>query len=119
MLKEILDDPCLDEMANRLDTQPISIYPEIDNDEPPGIPYLSPDLVEDEKKLNDLFDNNIKELNVCDAKELNRKKMFLGEDSVRFMESIVDNTLFNIIQEATHSECDLMKAPRTYISKKP
>lgn len=119
MLKEILDDPCLDEMANRLEAQPISIYPEIDNDEPPGIPYLSPSLVEEEKKLNALFDENIKELNVCDAKELNRKKMFLSEDSVRFMESIMDNTLFNIIQEATHSECDLMKAPRTYISKKP
>ena len=119
MIKEILDDPCLDEMARRLEDQPVSLYPEVDNDEPPGISYLGKDLVEDEAKLEELFDNNIKELNVCDDKELERKLLFMNEDAVRFMESIVDNTLFNIVQEATHGECDLMKAPRTYISKKP
>ena len=119
MLKEILDDPCLDEMATRLEAQSTSLYPELDNDALPGIDYLSHELIEDEKKIVSLFENNIKELNVCDEKELERKMLFLDEDAIRFKESIIDNTLFNIIQEATHGECDLMKAPRTYITKKP
>ncbi len=119
MLKEILDDPCLDEMAKRVQEQPTALYPEIDNDLPPDITYLSSKLVEDEKAVEDLFADYIKESNACDVKELDRKMLFLNQDYVRFTESIFDNTLFNIIQEATHGECDLMKAPRTYISKKP
>ncbi len=118
MLKEILDDPCLDEMAKRLDSQPIAIFPETDNDEAPGISYLSPELDPEERQRAEKYDSHIRELNVCDAKEFDRKMLFLDEDSVRFIESIVDNTMFNVIQEATHGECDLMKAPRTYISKK-
>jgi hypothetical protein len=119
MIKEILDDPCLDEMAKRLETQPVPLYGEIDNDEPPGISYLSKDLPKEEDKLLNLFEANMREVNSCEELELKRKMLFLDEDSVRFQESILDNTVFNIIQEATHSECDLMKAPRTYISKKP
>ena len=118
MLKEILDDPCLEEMAKRIQEQPVSIYTEIDNDEPPGISYLDKELIEDEKKVEEMLDAYTQETNTCDGKELERKMLFLKEDYVRFTESIFDNTLFNIIQEATHTECDLMKAPRTYIGKK-
>lgn len=118
MIKEILDDPCLDEMARRIETQPIPLYSETDNDNPPGISYLNGALVENAEKLDKLFEDNVKEVNVCEEAEYKRKKMFMEEDSVRFVESILDNTLFNIIQESTHGECDLMKAPRTYISKK-
>lgn len=118
MIKEILDDTCLDEMAKRMDQQPTALYPEFDNDNPPGINDLSKDLVEEEKGTEKLFEKFIKEANACDEKELDRKMLFLNEDYVRFTESILDNTLFNIVQEATHGECDLMKAPRTYIAKK-
>lgn len=118
MLKEILDDPCLDVMANRMETQPVPLFAETDNYQPPGISYLNGDLVSEPEKLEQLFENNVKELNVCEEADYKRKKMFMQEDSVRFLESILDNTLFNIIQEGTHGECDLMKAPRTFISNK-
>lgn len=117
MLKEILDDPCLDEMAKRLCEQPMPIYNEIDNDEMPGITYLSNELPTDEGMLMKLFEDHIKESNVCDEGELKRKMLFMDEDTGMFLESIIDNTVFNIIQEATHEECDLMKPPRTYLSK--
>lgn len=118
MIKEILDDPCLDEMAKRIETQPVPLYSETDNDNPPDISYLTSKLVSESDKLEKLFEDNVKELNVCDEGEYKRKRMFMEEDSVRFIESIIDNTLFNIMQETTHGECDLMKAPRTYITKK-
>lgn len=119
MIKEILDDPCLDEMAKRIDNQPIALYTDIDNCEAPGISYLDNNLVEEEKDtVEELYANYTNVTNTQDGKELGRKIVFLNVDYNRLTESIVDNTLFNIMQEATHSECDLLKAPRTYISKK-
>jgi len=117
MLKEIMIDPSLEEMAKRIEDQPISMYTNINNCKAPDISYLSNELVEDEK-IEKLYDDYVKEANSEEGKDFRRKLLFLNEDYVRLTEAILDNTLFNIMQEATHGECDLMKAPRTYITKK-
>ena len=119
MLKEILDDPALDVMAERLATQPVPLFAETDDGPAPGIAHLDRQPIADPQALQRRFAQHVRELNVCEDSEYARKRLFLDDDSGHFLESIIDNTLFNILQEATHSECDLMKAPRTYISKKP
>lgn len=117
MIKEIMIDPSLEEMVRRIEDQPTSMYTDINNCEPPGISYLSNELVEDDK-IEELYDEYAKDTNMEEGKDFGRKLVFLNEGYVRLTEAILDNTLFNIVQEATHGECDLMKAPRTYITKK-
>eukprot|EP00826_Nyctotherus_ovalis_P001697 TRINITY_DN10294_c0_g1_i11.p2 TRINITY_DN10294_c0_g1~~TRINITY_DN10294_c0_g1_i11.p2 ORF type:complete len:107 (-),score=43.15 TRINITY_DN10294_c0_g1_i11:53-373(-) len=99
-----------------------SLYTDTDNLSAPGISYLSRELVGDGDKTEEQRDGYVEAANSEEGKDFRRKLVFLNQEYVRLTEAILDNTLFNVVQEATHGECDLMKAPRTcllYTSPSP
>lgn len=49
--------------------------------------------------------------------EMFRKRMFLQEPFVELMEFMLEDTVFNLIEEATFEEFDLTQAPRIYIRR--
>jgi len=46
-----------------------------------------------------------------------RKRMFLQEPFVELMEFMLEDTVFNLIEESTFEEFDLTQAPRIYIRR--
>ena len=52
-----------------------------------------------------------------DESELFRKKMFLEDPFVNLMEFMLEDTLFNLMEEATYEEFDLGQPPKIYIRK--
>lgn len=49
--------------------------------------------------------------------ELFRKRMFNDKNFVDLMEYMLEDTLFNLMEEATYEEFDLTQAPKIYIRK--
>ena len=49
--------------------------------------------------------------------ELFRKRMFLEGNFVGMLEYMLEDTLFNLMEEATYEEFDLTQAPKIYIRK--
>jgi hypothetical protein len=54
-----------------------------------------------------VYEEEIKEVSGIDDSELFRKRMFLQEPFVDLMEFIMEDTLFNLMEEATYEEFDL------------
>ena len=63
------------------------------------------------------YEQELKEVSGIDASELSRKRMFLEEPFVDLMEFMLEDTLFNLMEEATYSEFDLGQPPKIYIRK--
>lgn len=49
--------------------------------------------------------------------DLFRKRMFLDKNFVGMLEFMLEDTLFNLMEEATYEEFDLTQAPKIYIRK--
>lgn len=49
--------------------------------------------------------------------ELFRKRMFMENNFVGMVEYMLEDTLFNLMEEATYEEFDLTQAPKIYIRK--
>jgi len=49
--------------------------------------------------------------------EVFRKRMFLENNFVEMIEYMLEDTLYNLMEEATYSEFDLTQAPKIYIRK--
>ena len=49
--------------------------------------------------------------------ELFRKRMFLENNFVGMIEYMLEDTLFNLMEEATYEEFDLTQAPKIFIRK--
>lgn len=49
--------------------------------------------------------------------ELFRKRMFLENNFVDMVEYMLEDTLYNLMEEATYEEFDLTQAPKIYIRK--
>lgn len=59
------------------------------------------------KKLAPIYEEELKEASGVDDAELFRKRMFLQEPFVELMEFMMEDTLFNLMEEATYEEFDL------------
>ncbi len=49
--------------------------------------------------------------------EVFRKRMFLEHNFVDMLEYMLEDTLYNLMEEATYEEFDLTQAPKIYIRK--
>jgi hypothetical protein len=49
--------------------------------------------------------------------EIFRKRMFLDKNFVDLLEFMLEDTIFNLMEEATYEEFDLTQAPKIYIRK--
>ena len=53
------------------------------------------------------YEDELKEVSGMDDSELFRKRMFMQEPFVELMEFMLEDTLFNLMEEATYEEFDL------------
>ena len=63
------------------------------------------------------YEEELKEVSGVDSGELFRKRMFMQEPFVDLMEFMLEDTLFNLMEEATYGEFDLGQPPKIYIRK--
>lgn len=68
-------------------------------------------------KPSQVYEDELKEVSGVDDSELFRKRMFLQEPFVELMEFMMEDTLFNLMEEATYEEFDLAQPPQIYIRK--
>lgn len=64
-----------------------------------------------------VYRNNLKELTGNDDDDIIRKNCFLDKNFTNMIEYMLEDTLFNLMEEATYNEFDLMQAPKIYIRK--
>ena len=63
------------------------------------------------------FEEELKSSSGLDDKELFRKRMFTEKPFVDMLEFMLEDTIFNLMEEATYEEFDLTQAPKIYIRK--
>ena len=61
--------------------------------------------------------NNLKELTGNDDDDIKRKTCFMDKKFTDMLEYTLEDTIFNLMEEATYEEFDLMQAPKIYIRK--
>lgn len=66
---------------------------------------------------NPAYEQEIKKILDIDDNQLFQKRMFLQEPFVNLMEFMLEDTLFNLMEEATYEEFDLGQPPKIYIRK--
>jgi hypothetical protein len=64
-----------------------------------------------------VYEENLREVTGVDDDELFRKRMFMQEPFVELMEFMLEDTMFNLMEEATYEEFDLTMPPKIYIRK--
>ena len=63
------------------------------------------------------YERELKDVTGQDEIDLFRKRMFLEKNFTDLMEFMLEDTIFNLMEEATYEEFDLTQAPRIYIKK--
>lgn len=125
MVNDILADSEIDELLDGCHDSSGGIFNQVvtSNEEPPSTEKLYNDIqVPDESNLNALveqkvYKENLKELTGNDEDDLVRKTAFLDKKFQDMLEYMMEDTLFNLMEEATYEEFDLTKAPKIYIRK--
>ena len=68
-------------------------------------------------KPGQAYEEELKEVSGVNGEELFRKRMYMQEPFVDLMEFVLEDTLFNLMEEATYEEFDLGQPPRIYIRR--
>ena len=68
-------------------------------------------------KPGSAYEQELLEVSGVNGEELFRKRMYIEKPFVELMEFILEDTLFNLMEEATYDEFDLGQPPRIYIRK--
>ena len=68
-------------------------------------------------KPGQAYEEELKEVSGVNGDELFRKRMYMQEPFCELMEFILEDTLFNLMEEATYEEFDLGQPPRIYIRR--
>ena len=63
------------------------------------------------------YEEELKEVAAVNSEEIFRKRMYMEKPFVELMEFILEDTLFNLMEEATYEEFDLGQPPKIYIRK--
>ena len=68
-------------------------------------------------KQQEVYQQSLKELTGNEQDDLVRKTFFLDKKFTDMLEYMLEDTIFNLMEEATYEEFDLMQAPKIYIRK--
>lgn len=63
------------------------------------------------------YEEELKEVSAVNSEEIFRKRMYMEKPFVDLMEFVLEDTLFNLMEEATYEEFDLGQPPRIYIRR--
>lgn len=127
-IHEILESEDLDKVLTDCEQRPGCLMStHITNDKPPGFEVLAKALpeVEETNFRNQNTANYEEELMRTSGldqveggeQEVFRKRMFLEGNFVDMIEFMLEDTLYNLMEEATYNEFDLTQAPKIYIRK--
>lgn len=125
MVNDILNDPEMEELLDsRGDASGKIVNQVITSDlDAPSTERIYTDLPEPDKRdLNPLreracYQNELKELTGNEDEDLRRKSWFMDNAFTDMIEYMLEDTVFNLMEEATYEEFDLMQAPKIYIRK--
>jgi hypothetical protein len=127
-IHEILEDEDFERALNDCEQRPPCLMSSnITNEKPPGFEVLAKDLPEaEEPQFRNQNTHKYEEelmtvsgLNQIEGgdQEVFRKRMFLENNFVDMIEFMLEDTLYNLMEEATYNEFDLTQAPKIYIRK--
>jgi hypothetical protein len=129
-LHDILEGEDLFKALNECEQRPTCLMStHITNEQPPGFNVLARDLPPAEDSEMEFRNQNsahyekelktVSGLGLVDGgeTEIFRKRMFLENNFVDMVEYMLEDTLYNLMEEATYEEFDLTQAPKIYIRK--
>jgi hypothetical protein len=64
-----------------------------------------------------VLEKDLMQLTSINETDLFRKRMFMDKPFVDLLEFMLEDTIFNLMEEATYEEFDLTQAPKIYIRK--
>jgi len=117
-MHDILESDEFDRLLDESNAAKAGIYERaITNQAAPATEDLCREDIQDPSKAGEAYEDELKEVSGVNAEELFRKRMYLQKPFVDLMEFILEDTLFNLMEEATYEEFDLGQPPRIYIRK--
>jgi hypothetical protein len=123
-MHEILESEELESALNACESRPNGLFSaHVTEEKPPCFETLVADVqaaeaTEFKNQNSSRFEEELKLVSgVSDDQELFRKRMFLDNNFVGMLEYMLEDTLFNLMEEATYEEFDLTQAPKIYIRK--
>ena len=125
MVNDILNDEEMDALLDACGETSGKIFNQVvtSNEDPPSTEKLYMDLPEPMKteilplRERAVYQNELKELTGNEDEDLRRKMNFMDKDFTDMIEYMLEDTIFNLMEEATYEEFDLMQAPKIYIRK--
>lgn len=124
-MNDILHDSEMDALLDNCHETSGGIFNQIvtSDQDPPSTEMIYTDLPEPSAanlsglRDQEVYTNNLKELTGNDDEDILRKTSFLDKKFTDMLEYMLEDTLFNLMEEATYEEFDLMQAPKIYIRK--
>jgi hypothetical protein len=121
VVHDILESEDINCLFDKIENEPPELFGCLDNDDPPSQVYLSNELVATDHELatknSEIYEKQLKNLTGLEDKELSRKRLYVDKNFSNLVEFMLEDTLFNLMEEATYEEFDLTQAPKTYIRK--
>lgn len=125
MMNDILHDQEMNDLLDNCLSSNGGIFNQIVTSDqmPPSTEQIYKEMAnpkeEDLNRLREqqVYTNNLKELTGNDDDDIVRKTCFLDKKFTDMLEYMLEDTLFNLMEEATYEEFDLMQAPKIYIRK--
>ena len=125
MVNDILNDGEMDELLEACGETSGKIINQVitSDQDPPSTEALYEKLPEPMKteilplRERNVYQNELKELTGNEDEDLRRKMNFMDKDFTDMIEYMLEDTIFNLMEEATYEEFDLMQAPKIYIRK--
>ena len=116
-MHDILESAEFDRLLDDCSTSRAGLYAKAINDEgEPASEDLQAQPVSDDD-ARQAYEDHLREVSGVEEDELFRKRMFMQEPFVELMEFILEDTMFNLMEEATYEEFDLTQPPKIYIRK--
>ena len=131
-MDEVLENEATDDLFNMLEKEPIGAFPMLDEQDPPTCTDITSEVAEikefkEENNTNNIgwieqyrhpeYENEIQTYTGLDEDELFGKRILLDPRYVELMEYMLEDTMFNLMEEGTYEEFDLAQIQRTYIKK--
>lgn len=131
-MDEVLEDEETQKLFDKLEEEPVGAFPMLDEQDPPTCSDISQSL-EQVKEFNqeltvnaigwieqfrhEPFEKEIQTFTGLDEDELFQKRIMLDPRYSDLLEYMLEDTMFNLMEEATYEEFDLSQIQRTYIKK--
>lgn len=131
-MDEVLEDEDTDKLFDNLEDEPIGAFPMLDEQDPPTCNDVSSALenikeFKEDTTINAIgwieqfryepFEKEIQTYTGLDEDELFSKRILLDPRYSDLLEYMLEDTMFNLMEEATYEEFDLAQVQRTYIKK--